>query len=129
MKIQEKFFPRCLGLFLLGIVIGSLVTCFLASLAVERRDAILMSTYHGLEGAHSLQAEQVGHRLDAYTHQANVVSIMEQKEKAIGLDLVPWSLITPFSSSAQTIIVPSPSNDWTEKELAIQKNRLMKLSK
>ena len=112
-----------------GILIGSLITSYLASLAVERRDAVVVSAYHGLEGARSLQAERAGHTLDAYTHQANMVAVMEQKNGALGLDLVPWSLWTPFSSIAQAFIVPTPKNSWSDQALQAQKNRLTQLSK
>ncbi|AXV81377.1 hypothetical protein [Ralstonia solanacearum] len=112
-----------------GIVLGSLITSFLASLAVERRDAVVVSSYQGLEGARSLQAEGAGHKLDAYSHQANMVAVMEQKKGALGLDLVPWSLWTPFSSIAQTLIIPTPNNSWSDAVLQVQKNRLVQLSK
>ena len=112
-----------------GIVIGSLVTSYLASLAVERRDAVVVSTYHGLEGARSLQAARAGQPLDAYAHQANMVAVMEHKNGALGLDLVPWSLWTPFSSIAQALIVPTPKNSWSDGALQAQKNRWTQLSK
>lgn len=112
----------------LGVVIGSLVTCFLAKVAMDRRDAVVVSLYQGLEGVRSFQTEKVGNTLDAYAHQANVVAIMEQKQKLLGLDLVSWSLWTPFASFVQSLIVPTPNNNWSEGEVRTQKNRLEMLS-
>jgi len=129
MEQEKTVRPRYFVLVLVGIMIGSLMTSFLALIAVERRDAIVISFYHGLEGARSIQTEQAGYALDAYAHQANMVAIMEQKKEALGLDLVPWSILTPFSSVAQTFIVPTPPNNWTEREVQVQRNRLLKLSK
>ncbi|WP_137938461.1 hypothetical protein [Chitinivorax sp. B] len=126
---QKTFMQKYFICLIFGVLIGSLITCFLALLAVERRDAIVISSYHGLEGLRSLQAEQAGQILDAYAHQANMVAIMEQKKVGLGLDLVPWSFWAPFASAAQTLIVPTPDNNWTERELQAQKNRLVRLSK
>ena len=92
--------------------------------ATERRDAFIISMYQGLEGANLLQAERQKNSLEAYAHQANIVAVMENKNKYFGLELLPWGYLNPFISFALTPIVPTPDNNWSEEMIKTQKTRL-----
>ncbi len=105
---------KLIGVFLVGVTLGVAVTLLLAASAVQRRDAFLMSVYHGLEGAAAVEEERKGNLLNAYVHQSNFLSIMRQREGALALNHVPWTFFAPISSAMQALLVPTPEAHWNE---------------
>jgi hypothetical protein len=112
---------------ILGLVAGILGTLFLSSVASQRRDAILISTYQGIEGNNAVIEKTNGALLKAYAHQANMISVMSKKQEALALDLVPWTFFFPITSNGITILVPTPRNNWKESEIDAQYKNLKEL--
>ncbi|WP_417069872.1 hypothetical protein [Niveibacterium terrae] len=125
--MRNHTLPTTLLALFSGILIGVAATCFLARQASARRDALLVNIYQGLAGARSVAYESEWRYAEAYANQMSVVMLMEHAKEAVGFDLIPWSLSTPFSSAMQSLVMPVPNTSWPQAEIATQRARLTNL--
>ena len=104
-----------------GIAIGMFLASYLAYMAAQRRDALLISTYEGSEGYAAIVADHYGDALAAYVHAANDVAVMQNGRKLLGMDAEPWTIWTPYSSLWIAMRAGYPTGTWSKKtELGVE---------